>query len=304
MLHGGLKLRVAHRHVLHMGFTSAFHLCSMQQALVDHAVTLTARLERSLAVVGDRPTEARIHALRVRIKKLRSLLRLLHVAAPGVDPPRKPMERLRAVFRAAGTERDIQVSRELVRSLRNVDRTTRKAYLERCERREKKAARALARQLSRLRRSDPAKLLRYVRAATAHNGDTLGRTMETYARRELLKARRLFETQHAEETLHEVRKHVKNAWHTLRIHGMVRTTPKRLAALAEAQERLGRWHDAHVLLLDLRRWRGGPLGERSLVPAAMLVLHERERAVLRALAALFHGSSAKMGRGGTTPPAR
>jgi len=216
--------------------------------------TYTKSLERARA----RTTTGRIHALRVSMKQLRTLLRLAEGIDAVTDAPAGPVRRLLALFKAAGELREAQVSTALVTTFEKLDPADGTAYLAHLKRRRSKAAKALRRALDDGHARDARKLGKYFASvSTDHTHTQERRSARLYVDREMRKAIGLVRAGAKGDALHDVRKHLKNAWHTLRLLNEADTLTERQNALLErlgsVQERLGDWHDLQVVYEDLEK---------------------------------------------------
>ncbi|MCW5899159.1 MAG: CHAD domain-containing protein [Flavobacteriales bacterium] len=246
--------------------------------LAGHGRELLERFGEALRVARERPTEKRVHGLRVRMKKLRSLLRLAEAMAPGDGPPKGPMRRLLALFKMAGEQRETVVSAKVVRSLPLRDPTSAEPYVTDLGDRGRKAGKAMRKAMDDLRPRDIQRLRRHLGTV----GNALTHTQERKAARryvamEMRRARTLLRRGAPGEELHEVRKHLKNAWHTLRLLGDTGPLDERqndlLGRLDGLQENLGDWHDIQVVVEDLDRTERRP----AVLRRAAMARQRRER---------------------------
>ena len=256
----------------------------MAYLLAAHAHRLIERLRVDLARAAESPSEPRIHALRVSLKKLATQLRLARYAAPHAAFPDGPMRRVKALFKAAGREREAQVSRALLAELPQSLGAARMAHEARLHRQERKARQALLRRLQDWRPKDLDRIAEQLARATA----SLTHAQELdlaarYAEDELQAASRLLAAEAPGAQLHAVRKHVKNAWYTLRLLPARRKDEARTARLAQAQQRLGLWHDWQTLRSDLTDWKGGGEARAAIAAEAARRLARMEAALLRYL---------------------
>lgn len=210
----------------------------------------------ALAEASAKPGEKHIHGLRVRMKKLRSLLHLAAAMDTGNTAPKGAMRRIRALFKAAGEHREIVISASVASAVASEDGQEAEAYIQRLGTRERKALKALRRALQDVREKDIAKLRSHLSVvANAHTRSQERRTARNHVDREMRKAQQLVQEGARGEALHEVRKHLKNAWHTLRLLKDTDTLTERqgnlLHRLGSIQESIGEWHDLQVVFDDL-----------------------------------------------------
>lgn len=210
----------------------------------------------ALAEARSKPGEKHIHGLRVRMKKLRSLLHLAAALDTGNTAPKGAMRRIRALFKAAGKHREIVISASVASTVAPEDGKETEAYLQRLGTRERKARKALRRALQEVREKDIAKLRSHLSVvANAHTRSQERRTARNHVDREMRKAQQLVQEGARGEALHEVRKHLKNAWHTLRLLKDTDSLTERqgnlLQHLGSIQESIGEWHDLQVVHDDL-----------------------------------------------------
>jgi CHAD domain-containing protein len=264
----------------------------MSLLLTEHGTRSLERFASALEKLRARSSEGRIHALRIRTKKLRSLFRVIQALAPDATPPKRAHARMKALFHAAGALRETQVSARLVGELPHVPDKSRKAYLARLKKRRAKAGKELDKRLSRLDRKDITDLGAFINSAAEGFGVRRERQgARQYIDTELALALERFRSGDPSVVLHDVRKHVKNAWHTLRLlddagalYVAQRPVMERLDKL---QEELGAWHDSHVVLADLAQWERGGASRERLVPAAEKQLAQRQRKLLAELEAVL-----------------
>ncbi len=257
-------------------------LAEQGQELLEHFGVALARLRK-------RSTERRIHRLRIRTKKLRSLFRMIRAMVPdAATPPKGAHGRLKALFHAAGRQREVQVSVRLVDKLAGVSARDRKTYRDHLTNRSNKAARDLDKVLASLKDRDMERLGSYIEQVT----DGLVRTRERQGARnyidvQLKEAGRALRAGEPAVALHDVRKHIKNAWHTLRVMADAEALYVRqkelMERLAVVQQNLGNWHDVHVLLADLEKWKGGGAVRERLRQAGVKELQRGETKVLEEL---------------------
>jgi CHAD domain-containing protein len=214
--------------------------------------TYTKALERA----RERRTEKRIHALRISMKQLRTLLRL----AEGIDavtkPPTTAVRRLLTLFKAAGGVREAQVSTGLVTCFEELNTADGTTYLAHLKKMRGKAAKVLKQALADMHTRDARKLGKYFASVSTDRTHTQERrSARLYVDREMRMAMTVVCAGARGEALHEVRKHLKNAWHTLRLLKDADTLTERqttlLQRLGSIQESLGDWHDLQVVYDDL-----------------------------------------------------
>lgn len=255
----------------------------MAYLLAAHADRVLERLRVELVRAAESPSEPRIHALRVSLKKLATLMRLVRSMAPELGRGSRAMRHLKVLFDAAGRVREAQVARGLVAALpRRVDRAHRAfdAWLIQEELRARSTVRR------RLDACKPKHLERIAKKLMEANaGMTRAQELRhtaRYADHQLEAARRLLACMDPVERLHEVRKHVKNAWYALRLLQARSAERARAARLDAIQRRLGDWQDLRMLLTLLARWdRGGEAGA-ALQREVKRKLQRIEPALLRA----------------------
>jgi len=259
----------------------------MSSLLAEQGRVLLEQFGVALARLRKRSSERRVHTLRIRVKKLRSLFRVVHAVVPGgAVPPKGAHGRLKALFHAAGRQREAQVSVRVVDELPGVSGRDRKVYRQRLAKRSDKAGAELDKALGRLKDRDLERLGAYLAEVT----EGLGRTRERQGARRYIDAQleEAGKVLHAGEppvALHDVRKHLKNAWHTLRLlaeaDALYARQKELMERLAVLQEDLGDWQDTQVLLTDLDRWKGGGAVRDRLRKVAARQL-ERKRVKLLA----------------------
>jgi CHAD domain-containing protein len=190
------------------------------------------------------------------MKQLRTLLRL----AEGIDavtkPPTSAVRRLFTLFKAAGGLREAQVSTGLVSGFEKLDPADGTIYLAYLKKKRAKAGKALQLALEDMHTRDARKLGKYFGSVSTDRTHTQERrSVRLYVDRELRKAMGLVRAGAHGDALHDVRKHLKNAWHTLRLLKEADTLTERQGALLDrlggVQERLGNWHDLQVVYDDL-----------------------------------------------------
>jgi CHAD domain-containing protein len=254
--------------------------------LHSYGSVLIARHAATLKAVRARAGEQRIHRYRVQVKRLRTLLRLLEEHAPDATPPKAVMKRLKSVFHAAAIPREAQVSVRTLRSLKGVSARHRASYAKRLSLQEHKGRKLLVARLEAVRERDAKRILAHIEQAT--QGSHLAAEQASanrYVNAEMAAARKLIRQGPPEEVLHEVRKHLKNVWHTLRLLNEADGLPARrrqlLERLAPLQEGLGEWHDIHVLLADLKKWKGNGGAKKAVREAATKRLERRHVNVVK-----------------------
>jgi len=226
--------------------------------LAHHGRKQLATYTRSLERACVRTTKGRIHALRVAMKQVRTLLRLAEGIDAATGAPGGAVRRLLALFKAAGELREAQVSEALVANIDKLDPADGTAYLAHLKRQRIRASKLLHRALDEVHARDAEKLGKYFASvSTDHTHTQERRSARLYVDREMRKAVALVRAGAQGDALHDVRKHLKNAWHTLRLLNEADTLTERqnalLQRLGSVQECLGEWHDLHVLSDDLER---------------------------------------------------
>jgi len=256
----------------------------MATLLHTHARRSLEQLMRALKDAGGRRDHERVHGLRVALKKVRTLLRLAEAMAPSARPPKGPSKRLLALFKAAGAQREPEVSAQVLATFSGYD-LARNAYLAHLEARAKKAAKGLKKALKAVDKRDADRLR--VHFTTISQGLTRSqesRSAMRYIDAELAAARAMMANSDRDDALHEVRKHLKNAWHTLKLldrSGALKEPRQHmLERLGGLQEALGEWHDLFVVWADLGTRGGTVLELRNAVEER---LNERRRQLVEGL---------------------
>ncbi|MEX1132631.1 MAG: CHAD domain-containing protein [Flavobacteriales bacterium] len=244
--------------IINPRFTQEFYISNMAFLLAHYGRKQLATYTNSLERARARNTTARIHALRVSMKQLRTLLRLAEGTDTVTDAPSGPVRRLLALFKAAGELRETQVSTALVTTFEKLDPADGTAYLAHLKRRRNKAAKALRRALADGHARDARKLGKYFASVSTDRTHTQERrSARLYVDREMRKAMGHVRAGAHGDALHDVRKHLKNAWHTLRLLKEADTLTERQNALLErlggVQAGLGEWHDLQVVYEDLEK---------------------------------------------------
>jgi CHAD domain-containing protein len=228
----------------------------MATLLQIHAQGVVQQYSSTLAKARRKSDVGRVHALRVALKQLRTLLRLAAFMAPNSLPPKRVIERLMTLFRAAGEQREARVSEAVVRRIQRSSTMARMHYLEILEHRARRSEKKLHKALQDIRQRDAEKLAGHFAAVS----QGLTHTQEQHAavryiEHEMRSAKKHFKAGPPEATLHQVRKHLKNAWHCLRMLEHAGALDVERDALmhrmAAVQEALGDWHDLHVVSDDL-----------------------------------------------------
>lgn len=217
-------------------------------------------LERAMAAVGAGPGPGEVHALRVALKRVRSLVRLAR-RTPGCRTPKRLRRRLDRLFKVAGRVRDRQVLLELLATEAPTGRTAARARRRLAD----GAPQADERLFRTVRRQGH--LIDELRKALVPG---LGRLSPAAWRQALSKAinddlRDAAEHLHRDEAadaLHTVRKRIKHAVHALDLWPD-RPLPRALASLRRrcrsAQQLLGTRQD----LVLLRELLGGRAKDRN-----------------------------------------
>lgn len=250
----------------------------MATLLHTHAHRALDQLVQAMKTVQKRPDHKRVHGLRVALKKVRTLLRLADAMGSGGAPPKGPTKRLLALFKAAGAQREPEVSAQVLESFAGHD-LARKAYQAHLNARAKQAERGLVKALKAFGRRDAERLLEHLTAISQGLTSSQERNAALrYIEAEHASALAMMANSERDDALHEVRKHLKNAWHTLRLlersGALGQPQQHTLEHLDGLQEALGQWHDLFVVWADLGT-RGGTVVE--LRNAVENRLHERRR---------------------------
>lgn len=236
--------------------------------LAEHGSALLLRLAAEEDRVLQRSSEARIHSLRVAIKRLRALVHMLKSLSPQVDPPKRAERRLKTMFKAAGRVREAQVMSGLVARYKDVPAAHRSRFQHRLAKRMEGAMERIPKVVRKADGRMNERLAGYLqRASGALAEGREAAAMRRYADAELECARVLLATGDAEEVLHEMRKHVKKAWYALRLlKGSARYRTE-IDILDTVQQRLGQWQDHHILKTELEGWKGGGKARATLMAA-------------------------------------
>lgn len=250
----------------------------MATLLHTHAHRALDQLAQAMKAVRRRQDHKGVHGLRVALKKVRTLLRLADAMGSGGAPPKGPTKRLLALFKAAGAQREPEVSAQVLDTFAGHD-LARKAYQAQLNARAKQAERGLVKALKAFGKRDAERLLDHftsISQGLTYSQET--RAASRYCEAERIAARAMMANSDRDDALHEVRKHLKNAWHTLRLldrNGALDEVEQHtLERLGSLQEALGDWHDLFVVWADLGT-RGGTVVE--LRNAVEKRLHERRR---------------------------
>jgi CHAD domain-containing protein len=250
----------------------------MATVLHTHARKALKRLDRSLAAVSEHPDHRRVHGLRITLKTVRTLLQLAASMSPPTRPPEGATKRLMALFKAAGAQREPEVSAKVLGTITGHD-LARKAFKAHLDDRARKAHKGLQKAVQAFSRRDSERLMVHFTAISRSMTRTQElRAADRYIAAERDAARRQLHADSHDGSLHEARKHLKNAWHTLRLleqTGELEAGQVRLKEdLGQLQEALGDWHDLHVIWTELAT-RGSTITElRNDVEAR---LNERRR---------------------------
>ncbi|MEZ4756199.1 MAG: CHAD domain-containing protein [Flavobacteriales bacterium] len=190
----------------------------------------------------DRET---LHRLRVRAKRVRSLLRFLSFLSNDTAGPKGAIRRTKALFKTSGAVRQVQVSASLLRTLSQAQTRTLNAGVVHVRRKERALNERLHQTFERLRPKDLQRLELHALRALHERGKTqLREGAQAFIRSELHHATRLTRAADAHLHLHEVRKHLK---HVLHLFDLLDPGIPRPDGLAKLLDRLGDWHDAVVL---------------------------------------------------------
>ncbi|MCC6402289.1 MAG: CHAD domain-containing protein [Flavobacteriales bacterium] len=245
-------------------------------------------LDRALAATIASPGPEEVHALRVALKRVRSLLRLGR-HTPGCRTPERIRRRLDRLFELAGRVRD----RHVLLALLANEVPTRTSFALFRKRLMKDAPKADARLQRALRRHE--RVVEEVHTALA---DGLGRSGPAAWRRALVKAidtdlRDASEHLHrddAADALHTVRKRIKHVVHALDLWPD-HPVPRELARLRQrcrtAQQLLGTRQDLVMLHDLLTGARKGHAADPVLAARVTARLHRMERRVRSELNALL-----------------
>lgn len=237
-----------------------------------------------MKAVRKRPDHQGVHGLRVALKKVRTLLRLADAMEPAAAAPKGATKRLLALFKAAGEQREPEVSIQVLGTFTGHD-LARKAYRAHLDVRANKAGKGLSKALKAMADRDLERILGHLTAIS----QGLTRSQERkaasrYIGAELAAARTMMATGERDDALHEVRKHLKNAWHTLRLldrsGALDEEQQDSLKRLGSLQQSLGDWHDLFVVWADLGT-RGSTVLE--LRKAVEERLHERRAQLVERL---------------------
>lgn len=227
----------------------------MATLLHTHAHHALEQMMLAMKAACGRSDHKRVHGLRVALKKVRTLLRLAGAMDPAATPPKGPTMRLMALFKAAGAQREPEVSAQVLGSFTGHD-LARTAYQAHLDARSKKAAKELGKVLKGFGKRDARRLLTHF--TTISQGLTRSQERKAasrYIKAEVAAARSMMDASDRDDALHEVRKHLKNAWHTLRLldrSGALKEAQQHmLERLGGLQEALGDWHDLFVVWADL-----------------------------------------------------
>ena len=250
----------------------------MATLLHTHAHRALDQLARAMKAVRKRPDHKGVHGLRVALKKVRTLLRLADAMELAAAAPKGATKRLLALFKAAGEQREPEVSMQVLGTFRGHD-LARSAYRAHLDVRAKKAAKSLSKALKAMGDRDLERILAHLTAISQGMTRSQERKAASrYISAELAAARTMMANSDRDDALHEVRKHLKNAWHTLRLldrSGALEDDQQDdLKRLGDLQESLGDWHDLFVVWADLGT-RGSTVVE--LRNAVEERLHERRR---------------------------
>jgi hypothetical protein len=240
----------------------------------DTAMRTLRRFRRSVEDARHRPEEEELRRLRVRMKRVRSLLRFLAFLNSGVDGPHGSLRRTKALFSAAGAVREMQVS---TRSLERLPLAppTRSPGIAHLASMERSLQKQLCKALARMRTEDFQRLeLHALRMIGARTERELRTQARAFVRAELQEAARLARSTDVHLHLHAIRKHLK---HVLHLFELVDPGAPRPAGLSDVLDGLGDWHDA----VDLCAALSG-LGEHPVQRAAMVTAAERRMHVLQA----------------------
>lgn len=279
------------QHLTHFGAHTgpySYLFAPMATFLHPHARAALEQLEKALVDVGRKPDHERVHALRTGLKKVRTLLRLSRSMAPGTRPPKGATQRILSLFKAAGAQREPEVSAKVLESFQG-HMPARTAYNAHLKDRANKAKKGLRKAVAAVQRRDLERLMGYFTAVSSSMTRTQElRAADRFISQEMDAAGVKLIADATDDALHEVRKHLKNAWQTLQPlakSGELSVAQKVLRKkLGTLQEALGDWHDLHVVWADLGT-RGSTVQE--LKEAVDSMLQARRKQLLAELQVLL-----------------
>ncbi len=245
-------------------------------------------LERAMAAADASPGPVEVHALRVVLKRARSLIRLAR-RTPGCRTPKRLRRHLDRLFKVAGRVRDRQVLLDLLATEAPTGRTAaraRRRLADGAPQADERLLRTLQRRghlVDELRKALVPGLGRLSPSAWRH---ALGKAIND----DLRDAAEHLHHDDAADALHTVRKRIKHAVHALDLWPD-RPLPRAQASLRRrcrnAQQLLGTRQDL-VLLCHLFRGRPKDRNSDAVLAGRMTArLHRMERHVRRELQELL-----------------
>jgi CHAD domain-containing protein len=249
------------------------------------ALRTLRRYRKAVEQARERTDREGLHRLRVRMKRMRSLLRFLEHLDGEAKAPAGALRRTIGLFRAAGAVREGQLNIAHLNTLQQISPAARTAGGAHLRAQEKRLAQRLRKALERLRPVDFQRL--ELHALRVLHGRTKGQVRaaaRTFIRTELRHATRLVRAADAHLHLHEVRKHLK---HVLHLFDLLDPGIPRPDGLSKVLGRLGDWHDDVVLRNALLKLRKHPDQRNELLTAVEARLHARQTDVLQRLHALL-----------------
>jgi CHAD domain-containing protein len=249
------------------------------------ALRTLRRYRKAVEQARLRPDREGLHRLRVRMKRVRSLLRFLAQLDGDGDPPKGAVRRTSELFRAAGAVREAQINLAHLKALHGVSRAARTAGGTHLRRKEEELVKRLHTALDRMRPVDFQRL--ELHALRVLHGRTKGRmraTARAFIRTELHHATRLARAADAHLHLHEVRKHLK---HVLHLFDLLDPGIPRPEGLPKVLGRLGDWHDALVLRNTVITLHKHPVQRNELLAAVEAQLHNLQTDALHRVHALL-----------------
>lgn len=231
------------------------------------------RFRRSVEDARHRPEHEELHRLRVRMKRVRSLLRFLSFLKDDTGGPGRAVRRTRELFSAAGAVREMQVNERSLNEL-PLPPSERSHGCAHLRSRERKLQKRLHKALVRMRPRDLQHLeLHTLRMLGGLTERELRAKARAFIRTELQHATRRARAADVHLHLHEIRKHLK---HVLNLFDLVDPGIPRPAGLSATLDALGEWHDA----VDLRGALVVP-GKHHGQRDALVSAAERHMAVLQ-----------------------
>lgn len=251
------------------------------------AIRTVQRYRKALDEARLRTDREGLHRLRVRMKKMRSLLRFLEHLDSEAEPRKGAVRRTNVLFKAAGALREIQVNCARLQELHGVPAASRNIGLAHLRRKEECLAQRLQKALTRIRPVDLQRLeLHTLRVLQGRRKSGIRAAARNYVRSELGHATRLTRAADAHLHLHEVRKHLKHVRHLYELLDPGMPEP---AGLGKVLGRLGAWHDEVVLRNTLQKLRKQPEQRNELLAAVDQRLHDRQTEAVERLHVLLGG---------------